>query len=65
MCVAICGLQTAHMCECEFLQSFWAGHWLSPPPSYQIYTTIYGLGMESFPKLIGRLNALGKEIAEM
>ena len=43
----------------------WAGHWLSPPPSYQIYTTIYGLGMESFPKLIGRLNALGKEIAEM
>ena len=40
-----------------------AGHWLSPPPSYQIYTTIFGLGMEAFPKLIDRLNELGKEIS--
>ena len=39
-----------------------AGHWLSPPPSYQIYSTIFGLGIEAFPKLIDRLDALGKEI---
>ena len=38
------------------------GHWLSPPPSYQIYSTIFGLGIEAFPELIDRLNALGKEI---
>jgi parallel beta-helix repeat protein len=33
-------------------------HWLSPPKSYAIYSTIFGLGIESFPKLIARLNEL-------
>ena len=33
-------------------------HWLSPPKSYGIYSTIFGLGIESFPKLIARLNEL-------
>ena len=38
-------------------------HWLSPPKSYAIYSTIFGLGIESFPKLIARLDELGKQIS--
>jgi hypothetical protein len=39
-------------------------HWLSPPPTYGIYPTIFGLGIEAFPKLIARLNEIGKEIRD-
>eukprot|EP01051_Picozoa_sp_SAG22_P004669 SAG22_NODE_257_length_13543_cov_26.100417_7_plen_348_part_00 len=38
-------------------------HWLSPPKSYKIYSTIFGLGIEAFPRLIGRLEELGKNIS--
>jgi hypothetical protein len=38
-------------------------HWLSPPKSYAIYSTIFGLGIEAFPKLIARLDELGQQIS--
>jgi len=38
-------------------------HWTSD--KYRaggIYSTIFGLGIEAFPRLIARLNELGKEV---
>ena len=37
-------------------------HWLSPPATYGIFPTIFGLGIEAFPKLINRLNETGNEV---
>jgi hypothetical protein len=37
-------------------------HWSSPPATYTIYSTVYGLGIDSFPKLVERLGEIGEAI---
>lgn len=38
-------------------------HWSSPPKGYTIYNTVYGLGISAFPKLVARLNEIGKTMS--